>query len=511
MNLLVVTSDVPFGELIRQTLEEMGRFHVRVVGEKKSAVSTIIEEDCPLVFLDTSLPEQDLLEIGVEARKINSIIRFIVISEPGWHSALEELSPDDTLSKPFSPPDLVGMMDNILPASQPVDNAPVEAKNSAPAWLSDVTRAAQHLTRMTLGSSAQAALITRNDQLWAYAGQLPQSATRELTETVSRYWNRQEETDLVRFVRLNSTEAEHMLYATRLTRSMVLAMIFDAETPFSTIRTQASRLAHSLSAPPSDRPNTLEQIEDSLPPAPSPADLTDIPSPNFGGDASEPSRESNPIYSLPSATPLQFQHSDSPAMPLNQVSNSFTGESEVSLENPIESMAVTRKSKLRRNEPAPGDMGETRPSFNPERVRKIVLESVSASVYNLDYACLLVPRFTYHHLIGDLSDELSEWVPHICIAFGWRLEYISVRPEHLLWIVNVPPATSPGYLMRILRQHTSDHIFSEFPRYKKENPSGEFWAPGYLILGGSQPPPAQLIKDFIAQTRQRQGISQPLH
>jgi REP element-mobilizing transposase RayT len=121
-----------------------------------------------------------------------------------------------------------------------------------------------------------------------------------------------------------------------------------------------------------------------------------------------------------------------------------------------------------------------------------------------------VPRFTLHLLVGDLSVCLSDWVQEICIAFGWRLEYISVRPEHLLWIVNVPPATSPGYLMRILRQHTSEKVFTDFPRFKKENPSGDFWAPGYLMMGGSQPPPVHLIKDFIAQTRQRQGISQAL-
>jgi REP element-mobilizing transposase RayT len=80
----------------------------------------------------------------------------------------------------------------------------------------------------------------------------------------------------------------------------------------------------------------------------------------------------------------------------------------------------------------------------------------------------------------------------------------------LQWIINVPPAASPDHLMRILRQHTSEKIFTEFPRFKKENPSGEFWAPGYLIMGGSQPPPVQLIKDFIAQTRQRQGIHQQI-
>ncbi|HEX7434338.1 MAG TPA: hypothetical protein VF326_11860, partial [Anaerolineaceae bacterium] len=118
-------------------------------------------------------------------------------------------------------------MDNLFPNRQPSESTLNSAEQgNEPPWLSDVTRAAQHLTRLTLESSAQAALITRNDQLWAYAGQLPQSATSELTDTVSRYWDRQKENDLVRFVRLASTGAEHMLYATRLTQNMVLALIF---------------------------------------------------------------------------------------------------------------------------------------------------------------------------------------------------------------------------------------------------------------------------------------------
>jgi len=77
--------------------------------------------------------------------------------------------------------------------------------------------------------------------------------------------------------------------------------------------------------------------------------------------------------------------------------------------------------------------------------------------------------------------------------------------------VNVPPAASPGYLMRIMRQQTSEKIFTEFPRLKKENPSGDFWAPGYLIMGGTQPHPPQLVKDYIKQTRVRQGLEGPRH
>ena len=64
ITLLVVTSDFPFGELIRQNIEEMGRFTVRVAPDIKSAVSCAKETNCPLVFLDTRLAEKDLLDIG---------------------------------------------------------------------------------------------------------------------------------------------------------------------------------------------------------------------------------------------------------------------------------------------------------------------------------------------------------------------------------------------------------------------------------------------------------------
>jgi REP element-mobilizing transposase RayT len=151
-------------------------------------------------------------------------------------------------------------------------------------------------------------------------------------------------------------------------------------------------------------------------------------------------------------------------------------------------------------------LAETHPSDLTKAARKIVLEPVSPSVYNLTYACLLIPRFTEHLLTGDLAEQLTGWISQICVAFGWRLEQIAVHPDYLQWIVNVPPAASPAYLMRIMRHHTSEKIFADFPRFTKENPSGDFWAAGYLIMGGTQSPPAQLIKEFIQQTRERQGI-----
>ena len=484
ITLLVVTSDIPFGEQLRQRLAETGRFNVRVAQDLESAVFFVKEEDCPLAFLDTSMGEKNLFEIGAYVRQANPGIRFVIISENGWQSPLEELLPEGFLSKPINMPELLMIVNNFLPPARS-SGGTFEAGESVddPPWLSDVTRAAQHLTRLTLESSAQAALITRKDQLWAYAGQLPQSATRELTETVSRYWDRQEENDLVRFVHLASTRAEHMLYATRLTQNMVLSLIFDAETPFSTIHTQANKLVHSLSNSPAEKQNGLLHTED---------DTASILLPAS-------SSLQKPLNGLNPAPPVK-----------NHLAPTEETESSIDTDKVFESPAVSWKNRVKKNITAMGETEETHSNSKNSEVRRIVLESVSSSVYNLDYSCLLVPRFPQHLLIGDLSDRLSDWVQETCIAFGYRLEYISVRPEYLQWVVNVPPTTSPGQLMRIKRQRTSEKIFEEFPRFSKENPSGDFWAPGYLILGGSQPPQIQVIKEFIAQTRQRQGIHRQL-
>ncbi len=512
---MVVTTDLPFGKRLRQQLEETGRFSVRLTQEQDTAIAFAQEINCPLAFLDAAAEETEMLKVGKALRQINPDMHFVVISEVGWHSSLEKLFPLYYLPKQFNLPDLLDMMEKFFPApaSDGTNREQRPPSGEELPWMVDVNRAAQHLTRLTLESSAQAALITREGDLWAYAGQLPQSATSELTDTLARYWDRSSENDLVHFIRLSSTSAEHMLYATRLAEGMVLALVFDAETPFSTIRTQATHLVHSLSSRSTEEEN--EADDDDVPVTSLSDILSDVPSPN-------------PPQRIPPLTAMEFPAEIGQSGP--SISNgrlSYEPETAPSLAfmNQVElddqaladgavdeSLAVTRQARTRRKtEASPAELAETRPSITPEPTGRIVLEPVSPSVYNLSYDCLLIPRFIEHYLTVEMADHLSDWIQQTCVAYGWRLEYISVRPDYLQWIVNVPPATSPGYVMRMLRKHTSEKVFNEFPRYKKENPSGDFWAPGYLIMGGSQPAPAQLIKDFIAQTRQRQGISPTSH
>jgi REP element-mobilizing transposase RayT/DNA-binding response OmpR family regulator len=546
-NLLVVTPSPSFGELIRRSLEETENYRVFVVNNKATAIVRADEESCRMAFLDLDMGEQWVEEVGQSLRTVLPTIELFVLATDDTPPALDAIRPWTLVRKPFHPPDL------LLTVTQraQIPSSPMKKEdmsNSNLPWLNDVSKAAQHLTRLTLESSAQAALITRNGELWAYAGQLPQSAAEELAKTLARNLTGQNGSDLLRFIRLESTKEEHMLYATALAEGMQLAMVFDAETPFSTIRSQASQLANSLgdtetkeqksekpawpqpsmpeasSSFPSEVEDEADQDVDLPPiseiltdvPAPDPRPVTEIPQmkamPAVASNDKRPMESGETrrsIFSRELASSPSFK--DRLVTEQGQRANSAqtlplpTRSSFGNFEATVPSRAAPRpETPVRR--PRTGELDETRPHTASEAVGRIILEPVSAGVYHLSYACLLVPRFTTHYMTGDIADRISEWLPNICISFGWRLEYLAVRPEYLQWIVNVPPATSPGYLMRVVRQHTSDKILAEFPLLRKENPSGDFWAPGYLIMGGTQPHPAQLVKDYMKQVRQRQGL-----
>jgi REP element-mobilizing transposase RayT len=542
-SVLLVTPQASLEDDVRRVLKEVGTYDLQATDDFGKVIRDR-QQPISLAFLDAELEDHgvSILDVGRALRQFNINIQFIVITNPrSWLTEeINELAPRGFISKPLDAAELAKMMNDgkpsnpkTVPASQ--REVPVDVAAELP-WLQDINRAAQHLTRLTLESSAQAALITLNNELWAYAGQLSKAAAQEISQTIQRYWDNEEKSDLLRFIRLDATRAEHMLYATRLSPAMILALVFDAETPFSTIRIQAGKLAGSLAANPpveTHREDRRREAEDA-PDLPQLSEvLSDVPPPNpsefdsgwettaeisAASGFDQPAGESDRIqaphassFSVETNPPIMRGPSDAdyeiqnPDLYFDEAALAVTRK-HIPTSDELDQFAVTRRHTVAEQRQL--EAAEERASA-PTKARKIVLEPVSPALYNLSYACLLIPRFDRHYLTGDLADRVANWMQDVCIAYGWRLEHIAVRPEYLQWIANVPPTVSPGFIMRIVRQQISSRIFADFPRYAKENPSGDFWAPGYLIMGGPQPHPSKLIKDFIQQTRQRQGISRP--
>lgn len=155
------------------------------------------------------------------------------------------------------------------------------------------------------------------------------------------------------------------------------------------------------------------------------------------------------------------------------------------------------------------------PDANREDVRKETAErsgGVAAQapapqlLSELSFACVLIPRFSDHYLVGDIVDCLSVWMKQVCVSYGWRMDTLAVRPGYIQWVMHVPMNSNPAQFMKLIRRYTSEQIFEDFPRFKQKNISGEFWAPGNYVVPGNQLQSTEQVNEFILQTRRHQGI-----
>ncbi len=520
ISVLVATATPGFGELIQQTLEETGLYKVLLVDSSAEALQCAQAMPFSLSILDLTNPEISPVELAASLRQHLPELRLIAIPPDNRpeNPLLAEIGAQAWLMKPFYLPELLEVISNVVrqPPLPPAESAGLGEQPQAaasPEWLEDVSLAAQHLASLSLASSAQAALIVRDGQPWAYAGQLSQPASQELAQMVVRFWDHDrpapgapdarpaQGSDIVRFVRLEVNRKDYMLYATSLGKGMLLALAFDAETPFSTIRAQAGNLARALGSPgakpspvavrPTARPAS-RPVSASQPPAHQNAPvrplLEDVPPPT-------------PRLPTPTPTPLPAiratlapRPAEEPLQPPQpSIANIELNPAPTSSDPPTRPVPSTPALPSLLDEEA-----------EPEPI-EIVLRPATPTLAGLYFACLLIPRLPQHHLTGDLSAQLSEWIRQLSLAYAWRLERIAIRPDHMQWTVSIPPNISPSYMMRIIRQHTSNHIFANFPALGRENPSGDFWAPGYLIMSSHQLPPEETVREFIQQTRHQQG------
>jgi len=192
MNVLVITPTIPFGELIRQVLEDDERFQPTIAPDAKQAFKAILKEEYALAIVDADIdiPLQDVFNgLRAEAPSLKTIL---VSPESSTPSDFPDLAPDACLGKPFYLPDFSETIENILfneiIAEEEGDTPSSPRREEIPVWLHDVDRTAQHLTRLSLETTAQAALIIHGSKMWAYAGQLSQPAADELVQKIALYW-----------------------------------------------------------------------------------------------------------------------------------------------------------------------------------------------------------------------------------------------------------------------------------------------------------------------------------
>ena len=248
-NILVATPQPAFGELLRLSLEESGRYRVRLVQTGREALSSAEHILFSLAIFDSTLDEPPFRFVTQGLRKHIPELRLLVIPPPEGTvlPEVEEAQPDGCVSQPFYAPNLLETINSLTSEaiSPPSPAAPV-LEEPGQLGLQDAALATQHLEEFLKDSSAPGVLLLRMQQPWAAAGQLNREALNEVAGLLARYTKANEGVDLARYVHLKTDGREYLIYATPVNDSQVLTMIYQVTTPLTVIRAQAGRLARLL-------------------------------------------------------------------------------------------------------------------------------------------------------------------------------------------------------------------------------------------------------------------------
>lgn len=562
---MVVTAARVFGESIQTVLEATGLYKVMVVDSDQEALLCIQTVAFTIAILDAELPGGRMIALASTMRKKLPKMHLVFICSENnpIYSEVLDFKPAGLLGQPFDAQVLLDALTKVLQAqtqpagkfepkrATPPPSASLSTDQPTSEWLHDAQWAATKLTQLSLESSAQAALIVRDGSLWAYAGELSQFAAHEVVDSLMSSWTANStnatrnpgthelQNDIVRFIHLDATQGEFMLYATSLGKGMVLSLVFETKTPFSTIRAQAGYLARVLASPPGTplpsypkaavtislpssehATNNTSTLSANLPPL-----LEDVPPPTPRRAHKTPSKnDQTPTWYDEASLPASI--SEQPDQPLFRANTDREGgisrqpsmsEDDRTLPTYSSKPASEKKSTPANNQISPlhtlsQSTGINIPlTDNQKTIGNSITTSdllpTSPTLHYLTYSCALLPRLPNQKLVGDLAKLLEEWIPQLYQAFSWQILQISASQEYLMVIARVAPNTAPGTMVRILRQQSSRRIFAVFPSLAADNPSNDFWAPGYLILSNSQPPPADILRYFIEQTRSQQGFA----
>jgi REP element-mobilizing transposase RayT len=389
----------------------------------------------------------------------------------------------------------------------------------------------QRLANLSAETTAQAIILLRRKQLVAYTSSLSSSTIQELVELINSFSRISAQNlqklvasgqskigngDIVRLIQLQSTQSRHFLYAISLSRDVVLALVFDQGTRFSIVRRQTHFVAQNLLAP--ERKTSLEYrtgagVDRLKSATPVESAVSEVSVDTQKNPPSSPQPE------LPHITSSSVSDASTPLEP-SLIENTKpdpdnliiaserifeTGEEETTAEasniEDVESSGYHDSAELE-DQPASESLGTKQAEGDKPDETSV---EISSSHY-ITYSCLLIPRMPQHLLTSNLASYLFKWMGQLCLAYGWRLEHLSIHSSHIEWIAGAPITTSPAFLVRTLRQKTSQYIFTHFPPLTNENPSGDFWAPGFYISGGKKSFQPHLIDRFINEIREQQGV-----
>ena len=543
-NILLVTPHFGFGQLLKKRLDGLGDYRITLSSGMASALSLASRGIYNLAILDSACVDGSIARISTELRKLNRGIRQLAILHKDQKATpgIGNIDIDEWLLLPITISELYAAVELLLTGeAQPENNGMQSSVQQTPGknsvdkqskdtllvdnpevplrWRLTNTNVEVLLEQQMIESGAQAALVIKDGELWAYAGQFLQEAAENLTDQVIGYWgDRSSEevvdsnsNDLIRYVQVDNYPSESLLYATRLRTNMVIAIVFASDAQFFEIRSQVKNIVDALI-----RENRAQspQFDESRTVAPRRGAGYQDESMKLVGEVPPAKQE---IRDPDRETPWLWAHKNEETLPGNS-DRERSKRDRIDEDQHGKKVVAHTAGSAGDQDGSQAQSAESIPLEIQQAVYDGARHGLHASLLEnftqlstmewhiLNFACLLIPRMPRHVIIGSLRARLEYWIRDIAIASGWRLDFLTIRPEYLHWIASAPPNLAPLTIVRQVESHTSMLIFQEFPQFALENPYQHFWAPGYVLASEFDPFTPAVINGFTDHIRQAQGV-----
>lgn len=492
--MLVFSIHEPFRTLLLNSLKGSGFGQVAAAGQVEKVRETLKEGDFEALVVDLDAGEEvqkTFLQLVQEVQPSRLII--FPPDNDRLHPIVGLLRPATVLIKPFYLPDLLAALQgnqsdssaSFLP-TLPESPLPTQPQQLLSDWLKE--------------SNALGVIILRQAQPPLLVGNLENEDLQEAGLVLGRFWQSERRMDLIRYFRPHIANRDVLLYATLLSEGAPLGLLFDAHTSLREARRVSQWFASRWKDLPPDllRNNHASSGELVLPAtgeeelAQSAEDFL-LPE-NETLAEFEQVRLADLLGSLPLPDPLEGKKASAPQewQPESDLSTSFDSEANALSPQPsikTDSFAASLAA-----------LEETRPS---QKTQLPPGAGEFTSELRQSYTYILLPRSPQATLEGEIGEELRRWMPDFCATLGYTLEALDVEPRYLMWTVNLPPAVSPGHVVRIVRDQSASHLAECIPDLAGQ---GNFWSSAHLILRSRNAPETSLIEDFIIRTRRRQGF-----
>jgi DNA-binding NarL/FixJ family response regulator/REP element-mobilizing transposase RayT len=129
-----------------------------------------------------------------------------------------------------------------------------------------IAQLALSLTEVSLELTAEATLLTRDGEIAAYAGRMAREELAEMREAVGGDWDAKPDEARIRFINLEGSGKDYMLYSRRTVDDLTLSLVFSGTTALRDIRRQGKRLVEALQAVPETVEEPVDVSLEDLPP-----------------------------------------------------------------------------------------------------------------------------------------------------------------------------------------------------------------------------------------------------